>query len=260
MPELPEVERAARRLRRVALGRQIVSIQLLHPALQRRVTDREVASLAGHTIAAVEQQAKHQRIVLDDGRSLHIHFRMAGDWNVGRSDDPLPRHARAAISLGDGGRVSLVDPRALSTILLFAAGDSPDVGLGPDPFSKQFNAEWLGTTLKRRRGPIKPVLLDQGVVAGLGNIYAAEALWEARISPRAAASKLSAARRRALVDAIRVVLRRGRGTRARYGEAFEGRFRVYDREGEACPRCGTTIRRITQAGRSTYYCPKCQSR
>jgi formamidopyrimidine-DNA glycosylase len=244
----------------VALGRQIVSIQLLHPALQRRVTDRDVASLAGRTIAAVEQQAKHQRIVLDDGRSLHVHFRMAGDWNVGRSDDPLPRYARAAISLADGSRVSLVDPRALSTIQVFAAGDSPDVGLGPDPFSKQFNAEWLGTTLKRRRGAIKPVLLDQGVVAGLGNIYAAEALWEARISPRAAASTLSAARRRALVDAIRVVLRRGRGTRLRYGEAFEGRFRVYDREGEACPRCGTTIRRITQAGRSTYYCPRCQAR
>ena len=260
MPELPEVERAARRLRRAALGRQIVSIQLLHPALQRRVTDRDVASLTGRTIAAVEQQAKHQRIVLDDGRSLHVHFRMAGDWDVGRSDDPLPRHARAAISLGDGGRVSLVDPRALSTIRIFAAGDSPDVGLGPDPFSKAFSAEWLGTTLKRRRGAIKPVLLDQGVVAGLGNIYAAEALWEARISPRAAASKISTARRGALVDAIRAVLRRGRGTRSRYGEPFDGRFRVYDREGEACPRCGKSIKRITQAGRSTYYCPTCQAR
>ena len=244
----------------MALGREIVSIQLLHPALQRGVTAGDVASLAGRTIAAVEQQAKHQRIVLDDGRSLHVHFRMAGDWDVGRSDDPLPRHARAAISLGDGGRVSLVDPRALSTIRIFAVGDTPDVGLGPDPFSKAFNAEWLGATLKRRRAAIKPVLLDQRVVAGIGNIYAAEALWEARISPRAQASTLSAARRRALVDAIRAVLRRGRGTRSRYGDAYEGRFRVYDREGEECARCGATIRRITQAGRSTYYCRKCQAR
>jgi formamidopyrimidine-DNA glycosylase len=244
----------------VALGRQIASMQLLHPALQRRVTAPEVASLAGRTIVAVEQQAKHQRIVLDDGRSLHVHFRMAGDWDIGNSNDALPRHARAAIALADGGRVSLVDPRALSTIRIFAAGDRPDADLGPDPFSKQFDADWLGIALKRRRAAIKPVLLDQGVVAGLGNIYAAEALWEARISPRAVASTLSGFRRLALVGAIRVALRRGRATRSRYSETFEGRFRVYDREGEACPRCGTMIRRITQAGRSTYYCPKCQPR
>ena len=260
VPELPEVERAARRLRRVAVGRQIAGIELLHPALQRQVSALDVASLAGRAIVAVEQQAKHQRIVLDDGRSLHIHFRMAGDWDFGRSDHALPRHARAVIVLGDGGRVTLVDPRALSTIQIFAAGDAPNARLGPDPFSKQFTSDWLGAALKRRRGAIKPVLLDQGVVAGVGNIYAAEALWEARISPRAIASKLSAARRLALVDAIRAVLRRGRGTRSRYNDAFEGRFRVYDRAGEACPRCDTTIRRITQAGRSTYYCPRCQAR
>jgi formamidopyrimidine-DNA glycosylase len=235
-------------------------MELLHPALQRRISSLDVASFAGHTIVAVEQQAKHQRIVLDDGRSLHIHFRMAGDWDIGGSAAELPRHARAVISLGDGGRVTLVDPRALSTLQIFAAGDRLDAGLGPDPFSKEFTAAWLGATLKRRRGAIKPVLLDQGVVAGLGNIYAAEALWEARISPRATASKLSAVRRLALVDAIRVVLRRARGTRSRYNEAFEGRFRVYDRAGEACPRCGAAIRRGTQAGRSTYYCPKCQAR
>ena len=244
----------------MSVGRQIASIELLHPALQRRISSLDVASLAGHTIVAVEQRAKHQRIVLDDGRSLHIHFRMAGDWDIGGSDDALPRHARAVVSLGDGGRVTLVDPRALSTLQIFAVGDTPDAGLGPDPFSKEFTADWLGATLKRRRGAIKPVLLDQRVVAGIGNIYAAEALWEARISPRAIAPKLSAARRQALVDGIRVVLRRARGTRSRYNDAFEGRFRVYDRAGEACPRCGATIRHITQAGRSTYYCPKCQAR
>jgi formamidopyrimidine-DNA glycosylase len=260
VPELPEVERAARRLRRVAVGRQIARIELLHPALQRQVSALDVASLTGCTIVAVEQQAKHQRVVLNDGRSMHVHFRMAGDWDVGISDDALPRHARAVLSLEDGGRVTLVDPRALSTIQIFAAGAIPNARLGPNPFSKQFTADWLGTALKRRRGAIKPVLLDQGVVAGVGNIYAAEALWEARISPRAIASKLSAPRRLALVGAIRIALRRGRGTRSRYNEAFEGRFRVYDRAGEACPRCGSTIRRIVQAGRSTYYCPRCQAR
>ena len=233
---------------------------MLHPALLRRLAAPDIASLAGRTIVAVEQQAKHQRLVLDDDRSLHVHFRMAGDWEIGRSDDTLPRFARAVLSLDDGGRVALVDPRALSTIQIFAAGESPNTRLGPDPLSAQFTADWLGAALKRRRGAIKPVLLDQAVVAGLGNIYAAETLWEARISPRAVASRLSTGRRMALVDAIRVVLRRARRTRSRYNDAFEGRFRVYDREGEACPRCGTTIRRIVQAGRSTYYCPKCQAR
>jgi formamidopyrimidine-DNA glycosylase len=244
----------------VAVGRQIARIELLHPALQRQVSALDVASLAGRTIVAVEQQAKHQRMVLDDGRSMHVHFRMAGDWDIGISADALPRHARAVLALEDGGRVTLVDPRALSTIQIFAAGAIPNARLGPNPFSKQFTADWLRAALKRRRGAIKPVLLDQGVVAGVGNVYAAEALWEARISPRAIASKLSAARRVALVGAIRIALRRGRGTRSRYNEPFEGRFRVYDRAGEACPRCGSTIRRITQAGRSTYYCPKCQTR
>jgi formamidopyrimidine-DNA glycosylase len=260
VPELPEVERAARRLRRVAVDRRIVHVELLHASLQRRVTARDIASLVGRTIVRIDQQAKHQQLVLDDGRSLHVHFRMAGDWDLGATSDPLPRFARAIISLSDGGRVSLVDPRALSTVQLLAADARPFEKLGPDPFSKDFNALSLAIALRRRRGAIKPVLLDQGVVAGLGNIYAAEALWQARISPRATASSLGPRRLTALVEAIRLVLGRARETRARYSETFAGRFRVYDREGRACPRCGARIRRITQAGRSTYYCPRCQAR
>lgn len=260
MPELPEVERAARRLRKVAVGRQIVSIDVLHPALRRRVTPRELKSVVGRTIASIEQQAKHQRILLDDGRSVHVHFRMAGDWQLDSTADGLPRFARATISLADGGRIVLVDPRALSTLLVLAADKDPFAQLGPDPFSSAFNGAWLRHAMQRRRGAVKPALLDQRMVAGLGNIYAAEALWEARISPRVRASSLSAARCEALANAIRVVLQRGRGSRARYSDGFSGRFRVYDREGLDCPRCGATIRRIAQAGRSTCYCPKCQAR
>lgn len=260
MPELPEVERAARRLRKVAVGRQIVAIDVLHPALRRKVTPRELQSIVGHAIVSIEQQAKHQRILLDDGRSLHVHFRMAGDWQLDSAAAELPRFARAVLSLDDGGRIVLVDPRALSTLIVLAADATPFGQLGPDPFSAAFDAAWLRETLRRRRGAVKPVLLDQRVVAGLGNIYAAEALWEARISPRARASSLSAARCEALVAAIRTALHRGRGSRARYSDGFTGRFRVYDREGLECPRCGSTIRRIEQAGRSTCYCPKCQAR
>lgn len=247
-------------MRRVIVGRRIESVELLHPALRRRITTRDLASVGGRTVVAVEQRAKHQRIVLDDGRSLHVHFRMAGDWRVDHRVDAVPPHARAAILLADGGRVVLVDPRALSTMELLAADENPFATLGPDPFSGVFDAEWLGKALARRRGALKPVLLDQRVVAGLGNIYAAEALWEARISPRAVASSLSTRRRESLVQAIRIVLRRGRGTNARYSETDAGRFRVYDREGLPCRRCGSVIRRITQAARSTYYCPRCQAR
>ena len=260
VPELPEVERAARRLRRIAIGRRIANVELLHPALSRRASAADVASLVGHRISSVEQQAKHQNLVLDDGRSIHIHFRMAGDWELDSTNDPLPRHARALVVLDDGGRIVLVDPRALSTLTILPPDATPFEQLGPDPFSKAFDADWLGTALERRRGAIKPVLLDQRIVAGLGNIYAAEALWEAGISPRAVAAKLGAKRREKLVAAITTALARGRGTRSRYSESGGGRFRVYDREGEQCPRCGGTVRRITQAGRSTYYCPTCQPR
>lgn len=260
MPELPEVERAARRLRKAAVGRRIVAIDILHPALRRKIAPRALDSVAGRTIVAIEQRAKHQRMVLDDGRSIHVHFRMAGDWTFDSASQALPRFARAAISLDDGGRIVLVDPRALSTLSVLAANENPFAQLGPDPFSATFNSAWLRQALRRRRGALKPALLDQAVVAGLGNIYAAEALWEAKISPRALASSLSGSRSAALVDAIRVVLQRGRGSRERYSETFAGRFRVYDREGLECPRCGRTIRRIEQAGRSTCYCPQCQAR
>jgi formamidopyrimidine-DNA glycosylase len=117
----------------------------------------------------------------------------------------------------------------------------------------------LGTALATRRAPIKPVLLDQRVVAGLGNIYAAEALWRARIDPRAPASSLGPARRTRLLEAMREVMARALRDPARYSDDDGStRFDVYDREGRPCRRCGGSIRRITQAGRSTYYCPRCQ--
>lgn len=260
MPELPEVERAARRLRRAVVGRRIVALELLHPSLVRSVAADAARSLAGRTIVAVEQRAKHQLLRLDDGRALHAHFRMAGDWTVARSEGELPRHTRAFLDLDDGTRVALVDPRALATITVLTADATPFDALGPDPFSPTFTAGWLRTALATRTIAIKPALLDQRVAAGVGNIYAAEALWEARIDPRARAASLGPKRLTALVEAIRLVLRRARGSRRRYAEGGDGPFNVYGREGLPCPRCGAAIRRIVQAGRSTYYCPRCQRR
>jgi formamidopyrimidine-DNA glycosylase len=257
MPELPEVERAARRIRRVVVGQVIVRVTLLHPSLRRRIAPRALATLRGRRIVAVEQRAKHQLLVLDDGRSLHVHFRMAGDWTIDSVGDEFPRSARAAIELANGKRLLLTDPRALSSIALLRKGVTPFDELGPDPSSSDFDAA-LAAALARRGGAVKPALLDQRVAAGVGNIYAAEALWEARIDPAAVSRSLTSASVSELAKAIRVVLDRGRvgGRRYRDGDAS---LRVYDREGEPCPRCGTPIERIVQAGRSTCFCPHCQA-
>ena len=181
---------------------------------------------------------------------------MTGNWHLDRATDALPRFARATIVLDDGSRVVLDDPRALSTLDLHPAGSSPDLGLGPEPSDPSLTARALHATLAKRRAPIKPVLLDQRVIAGLGNIYAAESLWHARIAPTAPASSLSVRDVSRLLAAIRRVIDRATG--ARYTDESVNRLAVYDREGKPCRRCGAKIERIVQAGRSTYHCPNCQ--
>jgi formamidopyrimidine-DNA glycosylase len=253
MPELPEVEAARKLLAKAAQGKTIARLRLLHPALARRITPGKLRGLKGRRIERVERRGKHQLLHLDDGRTIAIHFRMNGDWDIGKVSDEEPRFTRASIELENGTRVALTDMRALSTVELFDEGDG-DPELGPEPSDPAFNAETLGVALSRRRGPIKPALLDQKMVAGIGNIYASEALWVAKISPKAKASSLSAHRRDKLVAAIREVL--DDAPAGRYQSVRESsRWNAYDREGEKCPRCGATIKRIVQAGRSTYYCP-----
>ncbi len=256
MPELPEIERAARVLREAAVGRTVAAVRLLHRSLARRVPRRVLSSLGGAVIVAVERRGKHQLLRLADGRLLHVHFRMTGDWVIGTAGAPLPRFARAVVDFTDGSRVVLDDPRALSTLDVHPAGAPPDLGLGPEPHDESLTAASLGDALARRRGPIKPVLLDQRVIAGIGNIYAAESLWRARIGPRRPANSLDVKERRVLLRSIRAVIDRATG--ARYRDAADGRFSVYDHEGDPCRRCRTPIERIVQAGRSTYFCPHCQ--
>ena len=253
MPELPEVEAARRALARVAEGRAIARLRLQHPSLAKRISPARRARLAGRVIERVERRGKQQLLHLDDGRTLSVHFRMNGDWDIGRVEDPEPRYTRASIELADGTRIALVDSRALSVVELHDKGEG-EPALGPEPSDPAFNADTLGVALARRRGAIKPALLDQQMVAGIGNIYASESLWAAKISPRARAASLSAHRREKLVVAIREVL--ANAPAGRYWAKRAGsRWNVYEREGEKCPRCGATIKRIVQAGRSTYYCP-----
>ena len=259
MPELPEVERARQVLERAARGKRLTSVRALHPSAARALPAPEAASVAGATLARVERRGKHQLLRLDDGRTLHAHFRMNGDWEVGRAGQAVPAHARYLLDFADGTRVALVDSRALASIKLHAAGEDPLPTMGPEATDASFDAESLRAALEGRRCAVKVALLDQRVVAGLGNIYAAEALWHARVDPRAVASSVSKARCARIVEGARQALADAARDPGRYqdGDAVE-RLNVYGREGEPCRRCGTKIRRIVQAGRSTFFCGKCQ--
>jgi formamidopyrimidine-DNA glycosylase len=257
MPELPEVERAARALRRAVEGRVIAEVRLIHPSLRRRVSPAARRALRGARVERVERQGKHQLLRLADGRTVRVHFRMNGEWQYGSSEDALPRFARALFLFTDGTRVVLDDSRALSTVEVHAADVPLALGLGPEPGDPALTPQYLHAVFARRRAAIKPVLLDQRVIAGLGNIYSAEALWRSRIDPRASAASLTRRRIARLLEAIGEVMSSATGRRY-YGEDDGGRFDVYDREGERCHRCAGRIARIVQAGRSTYFCPSCQ--
>jgi formamidopyrimidine-DNA glycosylase len=259
MPELPEVERAARALGRAALGKTIASVKAIHPALKRRLSPAQSRATRGKRIDRIERRGKHQLLHLDSGDTLVVHFRMNGDWEIGTTSDPIDRFARAMIELSDGTRVSLVDSRALSSITLDREGASSLPKLGREAIDPSLDADYLLAALGRKKVAIKPALMDQSVMAGLGNIYAAEALWEAKLDPRRPAAKVTKAKLAKLVESIRLVLspkkrRPGRYTEKRGVE----RFAVYDREGKGCRRCDGLIERLVQAGRSTYFCPGCQ--
>jgi formamidopyrimidine-DNA glycosylase len=265
MPELPEVEAASLRLRNAAQGRRILVVRVLHPALRRRLSRRDASKLRDARVDRVDRRGKYQLLHLDTGVTLITHFRMSGDWHISERQGPVPPYARAVLELDNGTRVVLVDPRALSSLELAPTSALPLPPLGPDPLTRGFTARALGNALARRKGPIKPALLDQSIVAGVGNIYAVEALWRARVHPAKPASQLDRDELRMLAAGIRRVLREALRRAGRYFGADEsadaiGRFAVYGRSGKPCRRCGTNIERITQSGRSTYFCPDCQRR
>ncbi len=259
-------------MRRAAVGKTIQSVRALHPALRRKLPPARSRAVKGKRIDSVERRGKHQLIELDDGDTLVVHFRMNGDWEIGATSEPLDRFARAAIELTDGTRISLVDRRALSSITHDKKGTSSLPRLGREASDASLDADYLSEALKRKKIAIKPALMDQSVIAGLGNIYAAESLFRAGINPFKIASKLSARRIVRLHLAIRDVLRAavsGNSTSRinlenpngfSYGEAFGKVWQVYDREGKSCFKCGARIRRLTHSGRSTYWCPTCQRR
>jgi formamidopyrimidine-DNA glycosylase len=274
MPELPEVEHVVRALRLAIVGRKILAAELklkrTAPELSARVFNRR---LSGSTISAVERRGKHILIQLDSGEVLIVHLRMTGKFVSLATEDSLLPHSHVILYLDDDRRLVYCDMRQFGRMnlvaskRLFKSRELRD--LAPEPLSEEFSEDYLAATLKRSKRTLKQVLLDQTKVLGLGNIYAAEALFLARISPFSIASSISRQRVRRLHEAIKQVLREAIDSGStlkinlsdRNGSYFgsdERFWRVYEREGEPCLNCGTRIRRVVHGGRSTYYCPKCQ--
>jgi formamidopyrimidine-DNA glycosylase len=277
MPELPEVEHVVRALRRAILSRQIVATEVrlakLISPISSSVFNRK---LKNARIESIGRRGKYILISLDSDRVLAVHLRMTGKFVLLTPDDPLPPHAHAIFYLDDERRLVFRDQRQFGVMKLVARSQlSQTKGLkelAPEPFSDDFSLAYLNETFARSRRTLKTLLLDQTRVLGLGNIYAAEALFRARINPFKIASELSSRRVERLHQSIRDVLRAAvSGNSSRrinledpngfsYGEAFGKVWQVYEREGQACFKCGTRIRRLTHGGRSTYWCPKCQKR
>lgn len=260
MPELPEVEFAAQRLREAVLGHTLSHAEALHPSQRKHFPLRDQRLVVGQVIARIERRAKVQLLHLENGAVLEIHFRMTGDWEFTALAEAPPRLERVRFETAEGTRISLVDGRALSVVKVHPPGTFTPPEVGPEPLTDDFTVDGFRAALSKRRAPIKPVLLDQKMVAGVGNIYASEACWEARIHPETPANTLSRARLTRLRDAIRHVLETAPTGRYYAREDVNEReiWRVYGKEGDPCRRCGSRIVRITQAGRSTYYCRRCQ--
>ena len=267
MPELPEVETIRTQLEPRLVGRRLELVSILDPRLTRPLDPREVAAeLEGARVEAVERRGKYLLVRLDSGSSLLVHLRMTGSFGF----EPTT-HERAVLELESGERLVYRDVRRFGTWLVLDAIElDPYLATknGPEPLESRFTSAWLAQQLSRRRAPLKAVLLDQRVVAGLGNIYADEALWRARLSPLRPANTVEPEDVPRLRRAIRAALRTGiarQGASLRDyakpdGEAGEMQveFRVYGREGEPCPRCGTPIAKARVGGRGTWYCPRCQ--
>jgi formamidopyrimidine-DNA glycosylase len=271
MPELPEVETIRRDLQPLIVGRTLKSVRI-HPGAERlaithtpRALERQ---LAGRRVERLERHGKYLVVRLDDGRSWVLHLRMTGSLVHTSHDAPAHRFERARVDLDDGGSLRLNDMRKFATWHLVDAAVEAMPRTGPDALSDECSVAWLRAALAKRSIAVKAALLDQHVLAGVGNIYADEACWLARIDPRTPASSLSAQRVRRLHEGLRRALNDSLEDRGssfsdyRDGLGAEGmhhvRVHVFRRGGQPCERCGHEIIKVRLAGRGTHLCPKCQ--
>lgn len=288
MPELPEVETVRRGLAPAFEGHRLIKVETRRGGLRVPFPRDFAKRLTGQRVKTLRRRAKYLLADLDNGETLVIHLGMSGRmavyaegksrrlgqyvYNAAPDGAGTGKHDHVVFETDAPARVVFTDPRRFGLMTLVPTDTLEDDklfdGLGVEPLSNHFHADYLATALKGKKTPIKSALLDQRVIAGLGNIYVVEALFRAHISPKRLAGKVRAAEIPLLADAIKTVLTEAiaaggstlRDHRTPDGELgyFQHHFRVYDREGEPCPNCQGTIKRIVQAGRSTFYCPKCQ--
>lgn len=273
MPELPEVETVRASLEPDVVGRRFERVEIADPRVTRpRDPDEVAAELNGEVVQALERRGKYLIFRFRSGRVLLIHLRMTGSLRHHRNgsleDDP---HRRAVVKLDDGSDVTYRDVRRFGTWLLLEPGeDVPYLTqrLGEEPLGEAFTTQSLAARFEGRRAPVKAALLDQRAAAGMGNIYADEALWRAKIHPLTPAGALTAPELRRLHRSVKDALRAGiarQGTTLRDYRTPNGasgtmqeELRVYGRDDEPCLRCGTAIAKTRVAGRGTWYCPHCQ--
>jgi formamidopyrimidine-DNA glycosylase len=267
MPELPEVETVVRGLRPVLVGQRLARVELHREGLRWPFPDGLVQRLTGATVTGIERRAKYGLIATDRDDTLIFHLGMSGRMRL----DPhaIGKHDHAVFTTGDGQTIAFNDARRFGSLDLVPSAELPSypafVALGPEPLGPELTPDYLKAKFTARAAPIKPLLLDQRIVAGLGNIYACEALYIAGIDPRRSAGSISAAKLKRLVPAIHTTLE---SAIAAGGSSlrdhlqvdgtlgyFQKSFCVYGREGEPCPDGRGTVERIVQGGRSTFFCP-----
>jgi formamidopyrimidine-DNA glycosylase len=275
VPELPEVETIRAALGPALAGRTFESVDILDPRLTRPFEPAEVAAeLEGERVLSVDRRGKYLIVRFESGLVLLVHLRMTGNLihrRNGASPSSAQPHLRAVVSLDDGSDVIYTDVRRFGTWVVLGPDEvEPYLALrvGSEPLTPGFSAASLARALDRRRAPIKTALLDQRTLAGMGNIYADEALWRAKIDPRRPAGELQELEVRALLRGIRSALETGiarqgatlRDYRTPSGERgrMQDEFNVYGRAGEPCRRCGTPIEKTRLGGRGTWLCPSCQ--
>lgn len=282
MPELPEVETVRRGLFPVMSGKRLERVEQRRADLRFPFPEGFVQRLTGARVLSVDRRAKYLIMPLDRGDALVCHLGMSGRFDIDRhrpgvfeqsaGDDP--KHEHVVMITQDGVRVGFFDPRRFGYMGLIATDALADhpwfAGLGPEPLGAEFDGPILLDALRGKRQNIKVTLLDQRLVAGVGNIYACEALFAARLSPQKPAGDLTSAETRRLAEAVKAVLleaiEAGGSTLRDFAQTdgqlgyFQHRFKVYGREGQPClGGCSGTVARIVQAGRSTFYCPACQT-
>ena len=275
MPELPEVETVRRALVPAMEGRRIAAAHIGRPDLRWPLPPDLAARLTGRVVGVLARRGKFLLLALDGDETLLMHLGMSGSVRIHATEPEIGKHDHMVLSIDAGGPdarpawIVFNDPRRFGWIDLFRGETHPMLAdMGPEPLGNSFSATHLAAALAGRTGPIKTALLNQQIVAGIGNIYACEALFMAGLSPRRKAGTIRGGRAERLTGAIREVLSRAiedGGTSLRDhvqpgGEIgyFVQRLSVYGREGQACHSCTTTIRSITQSGRSSFYCPACQ--